>query len=68
MAVKPLTNWYPRSTGKRTGETGRAGDLSTRDFKNRNPNAGNVRDSRPTRDFTNNFSTTLNISNFSSSS
>ena len=56
MAVKPLTNWYPKRTGKRTGEYNRATDLSTRDFKNR---AGNLRDSRPTNNFINNFSTTL---------
>ena len=59
MAVKPLTTWYPRSTGKRTGELGRAHDLSTRDFKNRQPNSGNVRDSRPAKNFTNNFAVTL---------
>ena len=56
MAVKPLTNWYPRNTGKRAS---RATDLSTRDFSNRKPNSGNIRDSRPATNFTNNFATTL---------
>ena len=59
MAVKPLTTWYPRSTGKRTGELGRGSDLSTRDGHNRTPNAGNIRDTRPTNNATTQFSTTL---------
>jgi len=56
MAVKPLTNWYPRSTGKRTGELGRGADLSTRKINNRQ---GNLRSSVPTNNFTKDFSTTL---------
>ena len=56
MAVKPLTNWYPRSTGKRTGEFSRGNDLSTRDINTR---SGNLRDARPTNNFTKQFSTTL---------
>lgn len=56
MAVKPLTTWYPRSTGKRTGELGRGADLSMRDSHTR---SGNLRDARPTNNFTKGFSTTL---------
>jgi len=59
MAVKPITNPYPKSQGSRTGELGRAGDLSTRGWQHRNIDTGNERQVRMTKDFTRNFATTL---------
>jgi len=57
MAVKPLTNPFPKSDGKRTGMYSRVGDLSVKDWQHRH--TGNARDVRMTKDFTKGFSTTL---------
>ncbi len=56
MAVKPITNWHPIADAGREakGPYNRATNLSAR-FKN----DGNVRQSVPTKDITNNFSVTL---------
>ena len=55
MAVKPITNPYPKNQGREAvGPFNRATDVSAR-----YNNSGNNRQSVPTKDFTNNFSTTL---------